>query len=97
MRKAACLSGGVDSLNPRRWRGKRLHHHGGDVCCVFVSCVVVSLVVCKKVPEHNLKVNIFPYYNTIRLIGIIFWPTYTCTIPRHQPADRGKYIHQECA
>jgi hypothetical protein len=28
--------GGMESSNPRRWRGKRLHHHGGDVCCVFV-------------------------------------------------------------
>jgi hypothetical protein len=39
MRKATCHSGGVDSLNQRRWRGKQLHHHGGDVCCVFVLCV----------------------------------------------------------
>jgi hypothetical protein len=36
MRKAARPSGGVDSLNPRRWRGKRLHHHGGGVCWLFV-------------------------------------------------------------
>jgi hypothetical protein len=31
MRKAAHPSGGVDSSNPRRWRGERLHHHG-DLC-----------------------------------------------------------------
>ncbi len=36
MRKAARPSGGMESSNLRRWRGKRLHHHGGDVCCVFV-------------------------------------------------------------
>jgi len=31
MRKAAHPSGGVDSSNPHRWRGERLHHHGdGD-------------------------------------------------------------------
>jgi hypothetical protein len=36
MRKAACSLGGVVSLNPRRWRGKRLHHHGGGVCWLFV-------------------------------------------------------------
>jgi hypothetical protein len=35
MSKAAHPSGGVDSSNPRRWRGERLHHHG-DV--VFVYC-----------------------------------------------------------
>ncbi len=59
--KAVCPLGGVDSLNPCRWRGKRLHHYGGDVCCVFVLCITISLVVCKKVPEHNLKVHILPY------------------------------------
>jgi hypothetical protein len=32
MRKAAGPLGGVDSLNPRPWRGERLHHHGGGVC-----------------------------------------------------------------
>jgi hypothetical protein len=36
MRKAACPSGGVVSLNPRRCRGKRLHHHGGGICWLFV-------------------------------------------------------------
>jgi hypothetical protein len=36
MRKAARPSGGMESSNPRRWRGKQLHHHGGDVRCVFV-------------------------------------------------------------
>jgi hypothetical protein len=36
MRKAAHHSGGMVSLNPHRWRGKRLHHHGGGVCWLFV-------------------------------------------------------------
>jgi hypothetical protein len=42
IRKAALLLGGMDLSNPRCWRSWRLHHHGGDVCCVFVLCVVVS-------------------------------------------------------
>jgi hypothetical protein len=36
MSKAARHSDGVDSSNPRRWMGKRLHHHGGGVCWLFV-------------------------------------------------------------
>jgi hypothetical protein len=36
MRKAARPAGSVELSNPRRWMGERLHHHGGDVCCVFV-------------------------------------------------------------
>jgi len=32
MRKDAHPLGGVGSLNPRRWMGKRLHHHGDGVC-----------------------------------------------------------------
>jgi hypothetical protein len=58
MPKATRPLGGVDSSNPRRWRSKRLNHHGDDVCCVFVLCVAISLIVCKKSPEHNLKVCI---------------------------------------
>jgi hypothetical protein len=42
MRKAARPLGSMDSSNPRRWRGKRLHHHGGDVSCVFVLCIAFS-------------------------------------------------------
>jgi hypothetical protein len=41
-RKAARYLGGMDSSNPHHWRGKQLHHHGGDVCCVFVLCDAVS-------------------------------------------------------
>jgi hypothetical protein len=70
MRKAACPSGGMDSFNPCYWRGKRLHHHGGDVCCVFVFCVTVSLGVCKQVPEHILKVPIWPYYKFNRCYSL---------------------------
>jgi hypothetical protein len=36
MYKAARPLGGMESSNPRRWRGKLLHHHGDDVRCVFV-------------------------------------------------------------
>jgi hypothetical protein len=36
MRKAAHPSGGMDSSNPHRWRGERLHHHGDGVCLLFV-------------------------------------------------------------
>jgi hypothetical protein len=36
MRKAARPSGSMDSLNPRHWKGERLHHHGGGVCWLFV-------------------------------------------------------------
>jgi hypothetical protein len=39
MRKAARPSGSMESLNPHRSRGKRLHHHGGGgggVCWLFV-------------------------------------------------------------
>jgi hypothetical protein len=36
MRKAARPSGGMESSNSHRWRGKQLHHHGGGVCWLFV-------------------------------------------------------------
>jgi hypothetical protein len=36
MRKAAHPKGGVVSLNPRRWMGEWLHHHGGGVCLLLV-------------------------------------------------------------
>ncbi len=74
MSKAACLSGGVDSLNPFRWRGKRLHHHGGGVCWLFVLLWIDSwrhkLIVCKKWYKNNPKEG---------LCGVTFWPTLACT------------------
>jgi hypothetical protein len=42
MLKAACPLAGMESLNPRRWRGERLHHHGGGVCCFFVMLCMDS-------------------------------------------------------
>jgi hypothetical protein len=45
MRKAAHPSGGMDSSNPRRWRGERLHHHGDGVCLLLVLFVPSRLVV----------------------------------------------------
>jgi hypothetical protein len=36
MSKATHHSDIVDSSNPCRWRGERLHHHGGGVCWLFV-------------------------------------------------------------
>jgi hypothetical protein len=45
MQKAARPSSGMDSSNPRRWRGERLHHHGDGVCLLFVLFVPSRLVV----------------------------------------------------
>jgi hypothetical protein len=47
MRKAARPSSGMDSSNPRRWRGERLHHHDhcDGVCLLFVLFVLSCLVV----------------------------------------------------
>ncbi len=62
MRKAAHPSDGMGSLNPCRWRGKRLHH-GGGVCLLFVQKMwrlvwLLSLVVCRQVPQDNLKIRV---------------------------------------
>ncbi len=74
MRKAARPSGGVDSLNSRRWRGKRLHHHGGGVCWLFVLLWMDSwchkLIVCKIWYKNILK---------MRLTALLFDP------PTHAP------------
>ncbi len=43
MRKATHPSGGMNSLNQPRWRGKQLHHHGDGVCeviCAFYADVL---------------------------------------------------------
>jgi len=42
MWKAARPSSGMDSSNPHRWRGKRLHY--GDVVCHVVVLFVPFLV-----------------------------------------------------
>ncbi len=72
MRKATHPSGGVDSLNPCRWRGKRLHHHGGGVCWLFVLLWMDlwrhKLIVCKIWYKNNLK---------MRLAALLFDPP-TC-------------------
>ncbi len=69
MCKAACPSGGVDPLNPRRWRGERLHHHDGGVCWLFVLLWMDSwcheLIVCKIWFKNNLK---------MRLTALLFDP-----------------------
>ena len=58
MRTAARPLGGMESSNPPRWRGKRLHQHRGDVCCVFALLWMDSwcheLNVCKKWYKNNL-------------------------------------------
>ncbi len=69
MHKAARHLDGVDSLNPRRWRGERFHHHGGGVCWLFVLLWMDSwhheLIVCKKWYKNNLK---------MRLTALLFDP-----------------------
>ncbi len=76
MRKAARHSDGMDSLNPHRWRDKRLHHHGGGVCWLFVLLWIElwhhELIVCKKWDKNNPKEG---------LCGVTFCPTLACTTP----------------
>jgi hypothetical protein len=76
MRKAARSLGGMASSNPRCWRGKRCHHHGGGVCWLFVLLRIDSccheLIVCKNWYKNNPKEG---------LCGVTFWPTLACTTP----------------
>ncbi len=77
MRKAAHHSDGMVSSNPHRWtRGKRLHHHGGGVCWLFVLLWIDlwhhELIVCKKWYKNNLKEG---------WCGVTFCPTLACTTP----------------
>ncbi len=69
MRKAARPLGGMVSLNPRRWRGKRRHHHGCGVCWLFLLLRIDpwchELIVCKKWYKNNLK---------MRLTALLFDP-----------------------
>jgi hypothetical protein len=52
MRKATHPLGGVGSSNPRRWRGKRPHHHGDVVCHVVCAFCLVS-----SGPRHSSYVD----------------------------------------
>ena len=45
MSKAAHPSGGVDSSNPRRWRGERLHHGDGVFLLLFFVAVTRRMYV----------------------------------------------------
>ncbi len=58
MGKATCPSSGMVSLNPCRWRGEQLHHHGGGVCWLFVLLWIDSwrheTIVCKNWYKNNL-------------------------------------------
>ena len=59
MRKSTRPLGGMESSNPHRWMGKQLHHHGGDVCCVFVLLWMDSeLNACKKRYKNSLKMRL---------------------------------------
>jgi hypothetical protein len=73
MCKAAHHLGSLDSSNPCPWRGKWLHHHGGDACCVIVffdavSCGCPHLYV-KSYQNITLR---YAYCFTISLIGVTF-------------------------
>ncbi len=72
--KAAHPSGSVESWNPCYLRGKWLHHHGGDVCCVFVLCVLVSSGHChlKYVRNYQNITLRYAYRRTIRFIGVTY-------------------------
>jgi hypothetical protein len=54
MRKAARPSSGMDSSNPHRWRGERLHY--GDVVChvvvLFKPLFVLFVLSCLVIISH---------------------------------------------
>ncbi len=76
MRKDAHPSSGMDSSNPHRWRGKRLHHHGDVVCHVVCAfCAVLS---------GSCHLSYVDKYGRITLrwgYGWTKWVIQACTIP----------------
>ncbi len=76
LRRLAYHSYCVDSSNPHRWKGKRLHHHSGGVCLLLVLLWMDlwrhDTIVCKKWYKNNPKEG---------LCGVTFWPTLACTTP----------------
>ena len=49
MYRAVHPSGGMDSSNSHRWRGKRLHHHGDgvrEVVCTFLQSHLAVVTRC---------------------------------------------------
>ncbi len=81
MRKAARPLGGMESSNPRRWWGKRLHHHGGDVGCVFVLLWMDSwhhqLNVCKKWYKNNLMMMLTVLLSAPHWCAPYLWFSYS--------------------
>ncbi len=90
MRKATRPSGGVDSSSPHRWMGKRLHHHGGGVCWLFVLLWIDSW-------RHKLIVykNWYKSIPKEGLCGVKFWPTLVCTTPPVLPLCQFFLLRQE--
>ena len=76
MRKTAHPSGGMDSSNPRRWRGERLHHHGDGVCLLFVLVCAVS-----SGRRHSSYVDKYESNLKVTVIDETKCPTQACTIP----------------
>ncbi len=93
MHQAARPLGSLDSSNPSRWRGKWLHHHGGDVSCVFVLCVAVSsgrrnLLCVEKYQNITLRCA---YCLTIWLIGV-----YLFGQPARAPCQQQHQHKRQC-
>ncbi len=66
MRKTARPLGGMESSNPRHWRGRAAPSPGGGVCWLFVLLWMDSwcheLMVCKKWYKNNLKMRLMRYF-----------------------------------
>jgi hypothetical protein len=87
MRRAAHPSSGMNSSNPRRWRGKRLRHHG-DVVCHVVCAFCVAFDSCRMRPTYVLEVShsepprLAPYLDRFGplLQNFLFAPPSTTTL-----------------